>query len=241
MAEPTQLLGFEDYIVRNELVDARYATFYRMWVERFRRFANSGPDAATRARLAVPVPGRGRLDRPSQRDDPASSRIREDRAACHARRGERGRHPQARHSAHVAPLVRHTPAAERDGPPRDPGIARPREFGDDHGLSRDHVATWNGTHVARTWFGRCRRRPPARWTGSTAPGKTPLRRPAPRRKASESVAAVVLPRISEETATGRLRKDRETMARRQGENCLAILPNNLEDEDRTVSSRLTVA
>ena len=47
MAEPTQLLGFEDYIVRNELVDARYATFYRMWVERFRRFANSGPAAAT--------------------------------------------------------------------------------------------------------------------------------------------------------------------------------------------------
>ena len=45
ITEPKQLLGFEDYIVRNELVDARYAKFYRMWVERFRRFAESGSDS----------------------------------------------------------------------------------------------------------------------------------------------------------------------------------------------------
>ena len=44
MTEPTPLLGFEDYIVRNELVDSRYAKFYRIWVERFRRFAQSDAD-----------------------------------------------------------------------------------------------------------------------------------------------------------------------------------------------------
>ena len=55
------------------------------------------------------------------------------------------------------------------------------------------------------------------------------------------IAATVVPRISEETAAGRLRKYRETIARRQGENCLANLPNNLADQDGTVSARLTVA
>ena len=55
------------------------------------------------------------------------------------------------------------------------------------------------------------------------------------------VAATVLPRISEETAAGRLRKYRETVAKRQGEDCLANLPNNSGDEDGTVSARLTVA
>ena len=49
------------------------------------------------------------------------------------------------------------------------------------------------------------------------------------------------PRISEETVAGRLRKYHETIVRRQGEDCLANLPNNLEDQDGTVSARLTVA
>ena len=52
MAEPTHHLGFEDYIVRNELVDARYAKFYRMWVDRFCRFvasdAHPDPERARR-------------------------------------------------------------------------------------------------------------------------------------------------------------------------------------------------
>ena len=55
------------------------------------------------------------------------------------------------------------------------------------------------------------------------------------------VAATVVPRIPEEAAASRLRKYRGTIARRQGEDCLANLPNNPGDEDGTVSARLIVA
>ena len=55
------------------------------------------------------------------------------------------------------------------------------------------------------------------------------------------VAATVIPRISEETAANRLRKYRETVARRQGEDCLSNLTTNPEDGDELVSSRLIVA
>ena len=55
------------------------------------------------------------------------------------------------------------------------------------------------------------------------------------------IAANVVPRISEETATSRLRKYRETIARRQDEHCLPNLTTNLEDGGELVSSRLIVA
>ena len=38
-----QLTGFEDYIVRNQLVPARYAPYHRLWAERWLAFA--GPAA----------------------------------------------------------------------------------------------------------------------------------------------------------------------------------------------------
>ena len=55
------------------------------------------------------------------------------------------------------------------------------------------------------------------------------------------VAATVIPRISEETAANRLRKYRETIARRQGEDWLSNLTSNPEDDGKPTSSRLIVA
>ena len=60
------------------------------------------------------------------------------------------------------------------------------------------------------------------------------------------VAAFALPRISEETAASRLRKYRETIARRRGEDCVTSLSPNLEERGtaeraRTVAARMTNA
>jgi integron integrase len=45
-----QLTGFEDYIVRNELVPGKYARYHRLWAERWLAFA--GPDAEQEADAA---------------------------------------------------------------------------------------------------------------------------------------------------------------------------------------------
>ena len=34
-----RLTGFEDYIVRNQLVQAKYARYHRLWAERWLAFA----------------------------------------------------------------------------------------------------------------------------------------------------------------------------------------------------------
>ena len=46
------LTGFEDYIVRNQLVPAKYARYHRVWVERWLAFAGGavGADADTARR-----------------------------------------------------------------------------------------------------------------------------------------------------------------------------------------------
>jgi hypothetical protein len=47
-----QLTGFEDYIVRNRLVSARYVPYHRLWAERWLAFAGpaAGEDAASARR-----------------------------------------------------------------------------------------------------------------------------------------------------------------------------------------------
>lgn len=50
-----ELTGFEDYIVRNELVAAKYARYHRLWAERWLAFAGAAAerdgDAARRRYL----------------------------------------------------------------------------------------------------------------------------------------------------------------------------------------------
>ena len=60
------------------------------------------------------------------------------------------------------------------------------------------------------------------------------------------IAATLVPRISEETAANRLRRYRETIARRQGKDWVTNLSPNLEEDDnavraRTVAARMTNA
>ena len=120
-----------------------------------------------RVRLAIRISEPFSLGRSHVREGAPSSRERR----CDPESGERSpprfRHCEVRVGSHPAALVCNASASERGGYPADPGVSGSLKCRDDDGLSRDHVVTWNGTHVARTLSKTCGTRQPVLWTCGT--------------------------------------------------------------------------